>query len=80
MTSGPSATVLLDLAAAIEIPVAGTLSQVLYRANAIRATRALAKRQRTFFRRDPRVRWVPWSPDPGERIEAAIRLVGEGAT
>jgi tRNA dimethylallyltransferase len=50
------------------------------RANAIRATRALAKRQRTFFRRDPRVRWVPWSADPGERIEAAIRLVGEGAT
>ena len=47
------------------------------RANAIRATRALAKRQRTFFRRDPRIRWVPWSTDPGERIGGAFRLLGE---
>jgi tRNA dimethylallyltransferase len=50
------------------------------RSNAIQATRALAKRQRTFFRRDPRIRWVPWSADPGERIKTAIRLVGEVAT
>ena len=29
-----------------------------------RATLDLVKRQRTFFRRDPRIRWLPWSQDP----------------
>ncbi len=62
------------------IPVVdGTVDLATGRANAIQATRALAKRQRTFFRRDPRVRWVPWSVDPAERIESAVRLLGEGA-
>ena len=42
------------------------------RANAIRATRALAKRQRTFFRRDPRVTWLPWQRDPEERIASVL--------
>lgn len=36
-----------------------------------RATLALVKRQRTFFRRDPRIRWLPWSSDPRERLERA---------
>lgn len=27
----------------------------------VRATLALAKRQRTFFRRDPRITWLPWA-------------------
>ncbi len=36
-----------------------------------RATLALVKRQRTFFRRDPRIRWLPWSPDPDERLAGA---------
>ncbi len=35
------------------------------------ATMALAKRQRTFFRRDPRVVWLPWSPDPSELVDRA---------
>ncbi len=35
--------------------------------SAIRATRSLAKRQRTYFRRDPRIEWVPWSGNPDER-------------
>jgi tRNA dimethylallyltransferase len=39
---------------------------------AIRATRALAKRQRTFFRRDPRIRWVAWDPDPAVRVKATL--------
>ena len=34
------------------------------RAAAIRASMALAKRQRTFFRRDPRIEWITWDPDP----------------
>ena len=39
---------------------------------AIRATRALAKRQRTFFGRDPRIHWVPWDRDPIVRVRIAI--------
>lgn len=31
---------------------------------AARATRGLARRQRTWFQRDPRVQWIPWSPSP----------------
>ena len=42
------------------------------RAAAIRATRALAKRQRTFFRRDPRIHWVAWDPDPAVRLRAVV--------
>jgi len=62
------------------IPVVdGAADLATGRANAIQATRALAKRQRTFFRRDPRVRWVPWCSDPRERIEMAMRRVGEDA-
>lgn len=34
------------------------------------ATMELAKRQRTYFRRDPRVRWVAWSGDPEARYAA----------
>jgi tRNA dimethylallyltransferase len=29
-----------------------------------RNTRKLARRQRTWFQRDPRVQWIPWSEDP----------------
>lgn len=36
---------------------------------ALRATMGLAKRQRTYFRRDPRIEWVPWSGDPVERYQ-----------
>lgn len=36
--------------------------------SAIRATLALAKRQRTYFRRDPRIRWVPWESDMDGRM------------
>ena len=46
---------------------------------AIRATRALAKRQRTFFRRDPRIHWVAWDPDPAVRVNAALDYV-DGTT
>lgn len=33
----------------------------------VRNTVALARRQRTYFRRDPRIRWLSWHPDPDER-------------
>lgn len=41
------------------------------RARALAATWALARRQRTFFRRDPRLRWQEWDDDPGRRATAA---------
>lgn len=47
------------------------------RDEAVRATLALAKRQRTFFGRDPRIRWIPWHHDASERIERAIAAVQE---
>ena len=54
------------------IPVAdGQRSLEEGRAEAIRATMALAKRQRTFFRRDPRIQWIPWHHDAEERSAAA---------
>lgn len=36
-----------------------------------RATVALVKRQRTFFRRDPRIHWLPWRSDLDDLVAAA---------
>jgi tRNA dimethylallyltransferase len=36
------------------------------------ATMGLARRQRTFFRRDPRIRWVRWN----DSVEARLETVG----
>ena len=47
--------------------VTGEHSLAVARGDAIRATLAVAKRQRTFFRRDPRIRWIPWDDDPDVR-------------
>jgi len=53
------------------------------RAAAISATRALGKRQRTFFRRDPRISWIPWHDGAGNAVEdgvaAAIQSIEESA-
>lgn len=41
-----------------------------------RNTRKLARRQRTWFQRDPRVHWIPWSQDPiqmCDRIEEELK-------
>lgn len=47
------------------------------RATVLRATSALVKRQRTFFRRDPRIAWQPWQDDARNRVEAAHRVIEE---
>ena len=47
----------------------GELSEKQGVVQARRATMSLAKRQRTYFRRDPRIEWVPWSSDPVERYQ-----------
>ncbi len=39
---------------------------------AARKTKKLAKRQRTWFQRDPRIRWIPWAEDAGARTERAL--------
>jgi tRNA dimethylallyltransferase len=46
-------------------------------AETVRATNMLVKRQRTFFRRDPRIEWIPWQDDESERIAQAVDRVGE---
>ena len=57
--------------------IAGEESIAAGRAAAIRATMALAKRQRTFFRRDPRIEWITWDPDPKVRVGSALRHLDE---
>jgi len=55
------------------IPVAdGDIDLEAGRSDAITATRSLAKRQRTFFRRDPRIVWLPWHTAAEQRAAAAI--------
>ena len=50
------------------------------RREAIRATASLAKRQRTFFRRDPRIRWIPWHHDSREMLDPALEALAEDVT
>ncbi|MGZ8785635.1 MAG: hypothetical protein ACXW1Y_08760, partial [Acidimicrobiia bacterium] len=57
--------------------VRGELSEKQGVDRARRATMSLAKRQRTYFRRDPRIEWVPWSQDPIERYELVKRSLVE---
>jgi tRNA dimethylallyltransferase len=43
---------------------------------AIVASNHLVKRQRTFFRRDPRITWLAWQDDEDARIERAADSIG----
>lgn len=47
------------------------------RAETYRATIALARRQRTYFGRDPRIRWLEWSDDPDLLCRTARRAMEE---
>jgi tRNA dimethylallyltransferase len=38
-------------------------------------TKKLAKKQRTWFQRDPRIRWIPWSDDVEDRTERALEIL-----
>jgi tRNA dimethylallyltransferase len=46
------------------------------RADAIAATLAVARNQRTYWRRDPRIRWLRWDDDPTVRLDRARRELG----
>lgn len=51
------------------------------RRRAIDATTSLARRQRTYQRRDPRIDWLGWQDDPASLAEAAVAsLEGAGWT
>lgn len=36
------------------------------------STKRLARRQRTWFQRDPRIRWIPWIDDPEQRARRIL--------
>jgi tRNA dimethylallyltransferase len=38
-------------------------------------SRRLAKKQRTWFQRDPRIRWIPWMETEAERVERAMEIM-----
>ena len=59
--------------------VAGRRSMSEGRAAAISATRALAKRQRTFFRRDPRINWITWDRDSKKLLDRALTVLKDVA-
>lgn len=57
--------------------VAGTRTVSEGREATVRATMALARKQRTYFGRDPRIRWLAWHPDPAVRYTTASRVIEE---
>lgn len=40
-----------------------------------RNTKTIAKRQRTWFQRDPRIQWIPWFDDERERLDRALEML-----
>lgn len=40
-----------------------------------RNTRKLARKQRLWFQRDPRIRWIPWIDDDEERVDRAMEIL-----
>ena len=57
--------------------IAGEISREDAITDTIRATNGLVKRQRTYFRRDPRIEWISWHDDQAERVERAVNLIGK---
>lgn len=57
--------------------VEGRIPLTTAREDALAATRALVKRQRTFFGRDPRIDWQPWQDEGGRRIDAVLDVIRE---
>lgn len=59
--------------------VAGETSLEYGIERAIVATRRLIKHQRTYFRRDRRIRWMAWEDDEEKRIADAVALIDKEA-
>jgi tRNA dimethylallyltransferase len=45
-------------------------------AEIVNSTLSLVRRQRTYFRRDPRIEWIAWHEDPALRRDAVIERLG----
>ena len=60
------------------IPVVrGDLDLDQGKVDTFKATLALARRQRTYFGRDPRIRWLQWDEDSDARCRAAHQAIKE---
>ena len=46
---------------------------------AARNTKKLARRQRTWFQRDPRIRWIPWTDDVDDRTRRLLDAYGQAS-
>jgi tRNA dimethylallyltransferase len=57
--------------------VTGDWDEAYAARRAVEATTALARRQRTYHRRDPRLRWLEWDDDPAELADRAWRALEE---
>ncbi len=57
--------------------IAGEITRDEAIADTLRATHGLVKRQRTFFRKDPRIEWLVWEDDAARRVEEAVVHIGE---
>jgi tRNA dimethylallyltransferase len=51
----------------------GELTEEEARAETVRATRRFARRQDSWFRKDPRITWIPY--DVADRVERALEAV-----
>jgi tRNA dimethylallyltransferase len=58
--------------------LAGELSLDEARERTVIATRQFARRQDSWFRKDPRIHWVPW--DAPDRVEQAVRKIGQAGS
>jgi tRNA dimethylallyltransferase len=58
--------------------LAGELTLDEARERTVIATRQFARRQDSWFRKDPRIHWIPWdAPDRADRAEAVVRKIGQ---
>lgn len=74
LRAGRTARTALGYAQALE-ELAGRLTAAQAQAATAAATRKVARRQRSWFRADPRVHWLP--ADAPDLLDRALRLVGD---
>ena len=58
--------------------LAGELSLEETKERTVIATRQFARRQDSWFKKDPRIEWIPWDdPDRAMRAETVVRKIGQ---
>lgn len=73
---GPTATQATGYRELVRV-VDGEWTMEYARHRILGATTSLARRQRTFHRRDPRIEWVEWDDDPDVLAERALETLQE---